>query len=77
MSPTHNSLNGSPEKGVKGTALTLVVSQANILSMEEEIIDATTEEGQKQFKEIEAAKAAVVSAEEREKGLAEKYDDPE
>ncbi len=33
-------------------------TQANILSLEEQIIDATTEEGQKQLKEMEAAVAA-------------------
>ncbi|KAJ6446448.1 Hsp90 co-chaperone Cdc37 [Purpureocillium lavendulum] len=32
--------------------------EANILSLEEQIIDATTEEGQKQLKEMEAAAAA-------------------
>ncbi|KAJ3502145.1 hypothetical protein NM208_g16788 [Fusarium decemcellulare] len=32
--------------------------EANILSLEEQIIDATTEEGQKQLKDIEAAAAA-------------------
>ncbi|KAH8180131.1 cdc37 hsp90 binding domain-containing protein [Sarocladium implicatum] len=46
--------------------------QANILSMEEQIIDATTEEGQKQLKEIEASNKAAEQA-----AVAEKYDDPE
>lgn len=32
--------------------------QANILSLEEELIDATTEEGQKKLKELEEAAAA-------------------
>jgi cell division cycle protein 37 len=40
--------------------------QAGVLSLEEQIIDATTEEGQKQLKEMEKQ-----SAEET------KYDDPE
>ncbi|KAK0392834.1 hypothetical protein NLU13_2328 [Sarocladium strictum] len=44
--------------------------QANILSMEEQIIDATTEEGKKQLKEIEAQRAAAAAQE-------EKYSDPE
>lgn len=35
----------------------LTRSQANILSLEEQIIDATTEEGQKQLKEMENAAA--------------------
>ncbi|KAH7170446.1 hypothetical protein EDB81DRAFT_165284 [Dactylonectria macrodidyma] len=42
--------------------------EANILSLEEQIIDATTEEGQKQLKEIEAAAA---------EGSKEQYGDPE
>ncbi|KAM0436797.1 hypothetical protein ACHAPT_002509 [Fusarium lateritium] len=41
---------------------------ANILSLEEQIIDATTEEGQKQLKDIEAAAAADKK---------EEYGDPE
>lgn len=40
--------------------------QANILSLEEEIIDATTEEGQKQWKEMEAAAKAEAEAEAEE-----------
>ncbi|KAK5990174.1 Hsp90 co-chaperone Cdc37 [Cladobotryum mycophilum] len=41
--------------------------EANILSLEEQIIDATTEEGQKQWKEMEeAAKAAAAENEEEE-----------
>ena len=40
--------------------------------MEEQIIDATTEEGQKQLKEIEASNKAAEQA-----AVAEKYDDPE
>lgn len=40
--------------------------QAGILSLEEEIIDATTEEGQKQLKEMERQTAEET-----------KYDDPE
>ncbi|KAH7023557.1 hypothetical protein EDB80DRAFT_697913 [Ilyonectria destructans] len=43
--------------------------EANILSLEEQIIDATTEEGQKQLKEIEAAAA--------EGSKQSQYDDPE
>ncbi|KAL6867911.1 hypothetical protein J3F83DRAFT_79581 [Trichoderma novae-zelandiae] len=49
--------------------------EANILSLEEELIDATTEEGQKQLKEMEAAAAA-----EREEARAaeeEEIGDPE
>lgn len=38
--------------------------------MEEQIIDATTEEGKKQLKEIEAQRAAAAAQE-------EKYSDPE
>jgi cell division cycle protein 37 len=38
--------------------------------MEEQIIDATTEEGQKQLKEIEAQRAAMAAEE-------AKYSDPE
>lgn len=45
------------------------VLQANILSLEEQIIDATTEEGQKQLKEMEKGEEA--DAEE------DKYGDPE
>jgi hypothetical protein len=36
----------------------LTVIQANVLSLEEQIIDATTEEGQKQLKDLEEAAAA-------------------
>jgi cell division cycle protein 37 len=43
--------------------------QADILSLEEKIIDATTEEGQKQLKEIEKK-----AAEDKDKDYA---DDPE
>ena len=42
--------------------------QANILSLEEQIIDATTEQGQQQLKEMEAAAKA---------GATEEYGDPE
>ncbi|KAG9253304.1 uncharacterized protein F5Z01DRAFT_161898 [Emericellopsis atlantica] len=47
-------------------AMVEAFGEANILSLEEKIIDATTEEGQKQLKELEKAAAAE-----------EKYDDPE
>ncbi|KAK7430007.1 hsp90 co-chaperone Cdc37 [Neonectria magnoliae] len=43
--------------------------EANVLSLEEQIIDATTEEGKKQLKDIEAAAAA--------ESKEVKYDDPE
>lgn len=35
--------------------------QANVLSLEEQIIDATTEEGQKQLKEMEKVAGAAKS----------------
>jgi cell division cycle protein 37 len=52
--------------------------QAGILSLEEQIIDATTEAGQQQLKDMEKA-AAEEKAAEQKKGEAEeiKYDDPE
>ena len=37
--------------------------QANILSLEEQIIDATTEEGQQALKDMEAAAKAETEAE--------------
>ena len=56
-------------------------SQAGILSLEEEIIDATTAEGQQQLKEMEkqAAEEKAAEAAEHKKGEAEevKYEDPE
>ncbi|KAL7946279.1 hypothetical protein V8C42DRAFT_320131 [Trichoderma barbatum] len=42
--------------------------EANILSLEEQLIDATTEEGQKQLREMEAAAAAEREAEGEEVG---------
>jgi len=39
--------------------------QANILSLQEQIIDATTEDGQKQLRELEAAAKAEAEAEAR------------
>ena len=51
------------------------------MSLEEEIIDATTAEGQQQLKEMEkqAAEDKAAEAAEHKKGEAEevKYDDPE
>ncbi len=46
------------------------------MSLEEQIIDATTEEGQKQLKEMEKA-AAEEAAAEKETEEKIKYDDPE
>ncbi|EFY90217.1 hsp90 co-chaperone Cdc37 [Metarhizium acridum] len=43
--------------------LVALFGEANILSLEEQIIDATTEEGQKQLKELEAAAKAEAEAE--------------
>lgn len=50
-----------------------------MLSLEEQIIDATTEEGQKALKEFEEQERAARAAEDAEaKRLADKYaDDPE
>ncbi|KAG5945245.1 hypothetical protein E4U53_006750 [Claviceps sorghi] len=42
--------------------LVALFDEANILSLEEQIIDATTEEGQKQLKELEAAAKAEAEA---------------
>ncbi|UKZ80635.1 hypothetical protein TrVFT333_008398 [Trichoderma virens FT-333] len=42
--------------------------EANILSLEEELIDATTEEGQRQLREMEAAAAAEREAQREEVG---------
>ncbi|KAH0494126.1 hypothetical protein TgHK011_000758 [Trichoderma gracile] len=49
--------------------------EANILSLEEELIDATTEEGQKQLKAMEAAAAA--EREEAREAEVEEIGDPE
>ena len=45
-----------------------------MLSLEEQIIDATTEEGQKALKEFEAQEKAATAENAQ---LAEKYGDPE
>ncbi|KAM0485899.1 hypothetical protein ACHAPX_000595 [Trichoderma viride] len=54
--------------------------EANILSLEEELIDATTEEGQKQLRELEAAAAAerkAAAEAEAEEAETESVGDPE
>lgn len=52
--------------------------EANILSLEEEIIDATTEEGQKHLKELEEERAREAAAEAEAEKTAAKYSiDPE
>jgi Cdc37 C terminal domain len=40
----------------------ILILQANILSLEEKIIDATTEEGRQQLKDLEAAAAEETAA---------------
>ncbi|GFP53921.1 Hsp90 co-chaperone Cdc37 [Trichoderma asperellum] len=51
--------------------------EANILSLEEELIDATTEEGQKRLREMEAAAAAERKAEAEAEADTESVGDPE
>lgn len=50
------------------------LTQAGVLSVEEELIDATTEEGQQQLKSMEAAAAADRAAEKEARTMTE---DPE
>lgn len=52
--------------------------QAEILSLEEELIDATTEEGKQRIKEMEReAAAAKTETQETQTQKTETYDDPE
>ncbi|KAF7559790.1 hypothetical protein G7046_g4379 [Stylonectria norvegica] len=51
--------------------------EANILSLEEQIIDATTDEGQKQLKEMEAAASASASTLEAAPATSNRTEDPE
>ncbi|TVY64309.1 Hsp90 co-chaperone Cdc37 [Lachnellula suecica] len=53
------------------------LSEGGMLSLEQEIIDATTEEGQMALKEFEEQERAAAEADANDAELSEKYGDPE